>query len=60
MALYCPHKKATARYQGQFSDCEQYALISYKFLNGERETKPSPKIHTYLSVRNELKQSIMA
>ena len=27
MTLCCPHKKATGRYQGQFNDCEQYALI---------------------------------
>ena len=60
MALCCSHKKATGRYQDQFNDCEQYALISYRFLNGERETEPSPKSRTYPSVRNELKQSIMA
>ena len=60
MTLFCPRKKATGRYQGQFNDCEQYALISYRFLNGERETEPSPKSRIYPSVRNELKQSIMA
>ena len=60
MTLCCPHKKATGRYQGQFNDCEQYALISYRFLNGERETELSPKSRIYPSVRNELKQSIMA
>ena len=60
MTLCCPYKKATGRYQGQFNDCEQYALISYRFLNGEREIELSPKSRIYPSVRNELKQSIMA
>ena len=60
MRLCCPHKKATGRYQGQFNDCEQFALITYKFLNGERETEPSPKSRIYPSVRNKLKQSILA
>ena len=60
MTLCCPHQKATGRYQGQSNECEQYALISYRFLNGERETEPCPKSCIHLSVRNELKQSIIA
>ena len=32
MALHCPPKKVTGRYQGKFNDCDQYALISYRFL----------------------------
>ena len=59
MTLCCPHKKATGRYPGQFNDCDQFALITYRFLNGERETELSPKSRTYPNVRNELKQSIL-
>ena len=60
MTLPCPHKKATGQYQGQFNDYEQYTLISYKFLNGEQQSEPSRKLRIYPSVKNEIKQSVMA
>ena len=58
--MCCPYKKATGRYQGQFNDCEQYVLTSYRFLNGEQETEASRQSRIYPSVKNELKQSITA
>ena len=52
-------QKATCRYQGHLMTVNN-ALISYRFLNGERETEPSPKNRICPNVRNERKQSIMA
>ena len=52
-------QKATSRYEGHLMTVNN-ALISYRFLNGERETEPSPKNRICPSVRNERKQSIMA
>ena len=52
-------QKATCRYQGHLMTVNN-ALISYRFLNGERGTEPSPKNRICPNVRNERKQSIMA